>query len=68
MMPRKLTLAEAEKIARAKDPALWDSLTRKERRAVVAEFNAHQLAEAAKAKTSTDTDAFIRRQFGMPRR
>jgi predicted Fe-S protein YdhL (DUF1289 family) len=60
---RKMTLAQAEKIARAKDPALWASLTPKERREVVAEFNAHLAAEAAKAKATVDTDAFIRRQM-----
>lgn len=60
---KRLTLAQAEKIARAKDPALWDSLTPKERREVVAEFNAHLAREAARP----DTEAFIRRQLGMKR-
>jgi hypothetical protein len=40
----KLTMAEAEKVARAKDPELWDRLTAAERRELVKAVNDHATA------------------------
>jgi hypothetical protein len=60
-MPRNLTLADAEKVARAADPKLWAKLSPAERKALVQQVNA-DLAEQAKAK------AFIKRQLQPAKR
>lgn len=65
---KRLTLKAAEKIARSKNPKLWDSLSPKERRDVVAELNAHLEAEAKRKKALADAEAFIRRQMRGLRR
>lgn len=65
---KRLTLKAAEKIARAKDPKLWGSLTPAQRREVVAELNAHLAAEAKQKKALADAEAFIRRQMRGLRR
>jgi hypothetical protein len=55
-MPKKLTLAQVAKMARAKDPETWDRLSPQERLAWVDQLNedAHREAQRRAAFTNVD--------------
>lgn len=63
--PAKITLAQAEKLARRDHPGLWETLTPEERREAVHKLNVER--GAVKPKVS-EAEAFIRRQMRRPSR